>query len=219
MTLQTLHPSKMDHGQILSQWPSGGLEIPNPNTIRPAELKQLLAPLAADMLVHGLRIGAYVPPLEDLTPQLDAERSANLREAPKILPEDLRIRWDEWTAERILRSQRVIGPLWNNIKVGEETIRVSFSDGFCEVQGELLDDNLQPGVPMLCLKGNSHVSAIWCKTADQKLLCMNRLKAPGHGEQASSTWARRMHLFNTEGSRDISIQGHGEFALAASRFD
>jgi methionyl-tRNA formyltransferase len=219
VTLQTLHPTKMDHGKILLQWPSTGFEIPRPESIRPPELTELLAPLGSIMLVHAIRNNLHVPPIHDLTPQLNTEQEARLRKAPKIVPDDCRIRWSEWTASEILRRHRVIGPLWNHVNVGGDQVRVTFSDGFSLLESQAPNSSVPPGLPMLSIEGTGSHSALWCKTVDGKILSLSRLKVPGYGEQAATTWARKSQLFNLERSDEVSLGEQGDLVLASSGFE
>ncbi|KAI1502610.1 Formyltransferase [Biscogniauxia marginata] len=68
VSLQTLHPEKFDRGVVLAQTPSdpaapGALRIPPAATTH--HLLGLVKPVAAQMLVRGLRDGLHVPPLVD----------------------------------------------------------------------------------------------------------------------------------------------------------
>lgn len=64
------------------------------------------------MLVEALRDGVFVPPLEEAG-RLDRKRTeANISHAPKITKEDGHVRPSTWSAEDILRRNRVLGDLW-----------------------------------------------------------------------------------------------------------
>lgn len=77
-------------------------------------LRDMLAPLGADMLVEGLRAGVHVPPRRDVgwVPS-DEERRA-ITHAPKITKRDSEVRWDGWSPEIAARRARVLGDaLWS----------------------------------------------------------------------------------------------------------
>ncbi|KAJ9156414.1 Formyl transferase [Pleurostoma richardsiae] len=133
VTLQTLDPSRFDHGVVLAQTPPPGVEIPEGAT--PEALRGELAAAGAEMLVRGLREGVHVPPLVDVgwwKPQEGEEMS----HAPKIRKEDMEVDWagvrGPPSAEEMDRRARVLGQLWTRIAVaggeGEEpkAVRVIF---------------------------------------------------------------------------------------------
>ncbi|KAI9701559.1 MAG: Methionyl-tRNA formyltransferase [Candelina mexicana] len=112
ITLQTLHPSKFDHGTILAQT---AYPIPNPETCTVPQLLQYVAPKGAAMLVRGLRDRVFVPPYDEVERPEDTAQSLDrpLRRASMIHPEDSHINWGRWPAEEIVRKNRVLGPLWS----------------------------------------------------------------------------------------------------------
>ena len=112
VTLQTLHPTRMDAGAILAQTPAPGIAIPSAYHVSVEALTMRLASLSASLLVTGLRQRLFVPPVRDLTPELDVAALGELYHASKITPMDRHIDWTTWSAERICRHNRVIGPLW-----------------------------------------------------------------------------------------------------------
>lgn len=63
VSLQTLHPTKFDHGVILAQTPFPGIKH---DTTTVSELEALLAPMGADMLVQGIKERIYIPPTQIL---------------------------------------------------------------------------------------------------------------------------------------------------------
>ncbi|KAF9882239.1 formyl transferase [Colletotrichum karsti] len=110
VTLQTLHHKTFDHGTVLSQTPLPGIPIPENCTTQ--ELHDIVTPLAADMLVDGLRRGLHVPPLKDVGWKPEGEEVEKLCHAPKLTKHDRQINWAEWSADDIVLRQRVLGPLW-----------------------------------------------------------------------------------------------------------
>ena len=132
VTLQTLHPHKMDHGQILAQTPFPGFSIPHSDKITVPEFTELVAPIGGEMLVQGLRDALFVPPIVDLASSPDHSRSM-LRYAHKIMSKDRHVNWKEWTTGKILRRSRIVGPLWNCIVFSPtQKRRVIWSSSFSE---------------------------------------------------------------------------------------
>ncbi|KAI7088187.1 Formyltransferase [Hortaea werneckii] len=107
ITLQTMHPTRFDHGMILDQE-----EAPVPPQSTPEDLVDMLGPLGARMLAKGVESGIFVPPLTDFansgSPTIEPSH------APKITPEDRHIDWKSWTAEMVQTRDRVLGRLWDS---------------------------------------------------------------------------------------------------------
>ncbi|KAL1879891.1 hypothetical protein VTK73DRAFT_6703 [Phialemonium thermophilum] len=124
VSLQTLSEEAFDAGIVLSR--SSLVAIPGGTTV--PQLRDLLAPIGAELLVSSLRAGAHVPPL---APAADANHSSlpdssrRYRTAPKITTAD---RQAEWTGPRACSAAnmavraRVLGPLWSRAlrRDGEE---------------------------------------------------------------------------------------------------
>lgn len=119
VTLQTLHPRKLDQGKILLQTPPPGIPIPGPEESQVEDLIHLLAPIGASLLLKGIREEVYLPsnhPPKGTFPSLDDERNKSLRMypwAPKITPDDRHVDWRTWTADVIQRRAHVLGPVWS----------------------------------------------------------------------------------------------------------
>ena len=126
VTLQTMHPRHFDQGAILDQTPFPGFEHGCTTT---PELSSKMGPVGAAMLLKAIRNRSFVPPLEikgwahqHLHHQKSNHDDNNgnknellIRAAPKITAEDSHIDWSTWSAEEILRKQRIVGHLWNSI--------------------------------------------------------------------------------------------------------
>jgi methionyl-tRNA formyltransferase len=148
VTLQTLHAEKFDHGLILDQTPYPGVDIPNVASCTVPELVNFVGQLGAEMLVRGIRNRIFIPPIEDRrwykgvkmngggtasgSQNKEQDDPANLRLAPKITPEDRHINWGPWTGDAIVRRNRVLGPLWNTMRLkvngGVEKRRIILSN-------------------------------------------------------------------------------------------
>ncbi|TKA75831.1 hypothetical protein B0A55_04372 [Friedmanniomyces simplex] len=107
VTLQTMHPTRFDHGVILSQATTAiGQER------RVDEMVGLLGPVGADLLTSGIETGDFVPPYQTRDEQSSPSPASY---APKITPEDRRIDWDTWTADDIVLRDEVLGSLWDSV--------------------------------------------------------------------------------------------------------
>ena len=196
MTLQTLHPSKMDHGQILAQTPPPGLAIPSPDAISVAELTAMLARAGADMLVDGLRAALFVPPVEDLTPRSIDETA--LRRAPRIVPEDCHVDWTSWSAATILRRQRLIGPLWSYFRTPDGKRRIIWSGGFERMGG---------AEDVVDVTGTAVVSErdgyLYVWTSDEEVLRARTVTVEGLAKNKPGIVAGKARLIDAE--RDIVV--------------
>ncbi|CCU82347.1 methionyl-tRNA formyltransferase [Blumeria hordei DH14] len=110
VTLQTLDMKSFDRGIILDQtrpW----LEVPDLCTYD--GLLKLLTPLAADMLVRGLRRRIFLPPLHDMgwVPPVDQK----LIHARKITSADKMLPWNTHDIKSIIQGYRALGRLWSNV--------------------------------------------------------------------------------------------------------
>ncbi|KKF97027.1 Dityrosine transporter 1 [Ceratocystis platani] len=108
VSLQTLHETSFDRGLVLAQTPMPGLPVSENCTLD--DLNHLVAPVAAEMLVSGLRSCVHVAPQQSVG--WEPPIGYKLREAPRLGKQDARMDWDGWTAEEAARRSRVLGPLW-----------------------------------------------------------------------------------------------------------
>lgn len=114
VSLQTLHPTRFDEGQILDQTPTPGLTIAHPDEITTEELTDLLAPIGAKMLVNAIEERLYVPPYRPIQPH--SKDSSSITYAPKITSDLGAIDFDAFTLTEILRLGRAIKPLYGLVK-------------------------------------------------------------------------------------------------------
>ncbi len=186
ITLQTLHPQHFDHGTILAQTPYPGFEIPEPGNCTVRQLLGLVAPKGADMLVQGIRDRLYVPPLKEVGWFHGREDAQNLRRAPKVTSEDRHVDWNSWTAEDVLRRNRVIGPLWNMATCRESSApekRIIWDSGF-KATAVTANPDLLPGVPFA--DGQSKEHNLLVGTCDGKILEIDNAKV--EGEKSTRPW-------------------------------
>ncbi|WPG98947.1 Hypothetical protein R9X50_00174900 [Acrodontium crateriforme] len=108
VTIQTMHPTKFDHGKLVLQTPRPGVPITERAT--PHELLHSLGPIGAELLCDTIDKGLFIEPIRDLNMDEPVE---GLSHAPKITPEDRHIDWTKWSADEIQLRDRVLGRLWD----------------------------------------------------------------------------------------------------------
>lgn len=175
VSLQTMHPSRFDHGMILAQTLHPGYPIPEDCT--PEHLVEKLGQLSAEMLVKGIEEGVFVSP----TPAVNgADPEGKCEHAPKIQPEDRHICWSNWTADRIMRYDRAIGRLWDATTYqrcyahkGDTSKRVTFHGPWRQVSDEQVHEDgssMMGGQPVLCRVNGSKQRVLAMRTVDGNLL-------------------------------------------------
>ncbi|KAF2223600.1 hypothetical protein BDZ85DRAFT_235857 [Elsinoe ampelina] len=118
VTLQTLHPTKFDQGDIVDQTPRPGVELAysiDRKTNKSALFRNVdrLGLAGAEMLKENLESGAF------LTRRIESTIEGEVRHARKINKEDRRIKIHEWTAEELLRRDAVLALLWDRSTYGD----------------------------------------------------------------------------------------------------
>lgn len=184
LSLQTLDPLHFDHGEILAQTEYPGF-IHSCSTV--PELLALVAPKGAEMLLKGLKDHLHVPPRQDIGWSQNRKLNRALRHAPKITQDDRHIDWNSWTAETILRTQDVIGPLWNILQCPTvekfHMKRIIWTGGFSRFRGSF-DIFPKIGCPLVTgLHSNSQ--SIKIRTCDGQVLLVGEVKIEG-GKLAGS---------------------------------
>lgn len=168
VTLQTMHPTRFDHGDILAQTPPPGVPVPHDCT--PDGLLHVLGPLGAEMLSRGIETGVFVPPVTNFRDE-KAELQ-QLDHAPKVSSEDRHIDWHTWTADEIQLRDRVLGRLWDM-----ETYSRCFLDrspkrttfhGPWTVRSNSVDGIGTPGQTLLSFDESGSNRSLAFKTADGK---------------------------------------------------
>lgn len=175
VTLQTLHPKHFDQGIILDQ---NRYILPDNGECTVNQLRDFLAPRAAELLIDALRAGKHI--------RLSAGRSAtdlsntdvnhqSLIHARKIEPEDAQIDWQQWTSNKILRVQRVIGPVWNYFMPdnNSKAFRVQwhdleYVDPSMPMENNMMMHEQESGVPFILSGSDGEIACL--KTCDGKFL-------------------------------------------------
>lgn len=100
VTVQTLHPTKFDHGDIISQ----SLSVDILDTDNFASLQEKLALVGADLLSDVITGGKYANP-----PHFNSPETYSL--APKLAPAMSEVKWSSMTSRQIRRLNDALGPL------------------------------------------------------------------------------------------------------------
>ncbi|KAL8674956.1 MAG: hypothetical protein Q9168_000659 [Polycauliona sp. 1 TL-2023] len=194
VTLQTLHPTQFDEGRIVAQTPYPGIEH-RAGTVE--ELQYLTAPLGADMLIQSLKDGSFVPPIREVGWYNSAGTSKDFTYASKIGPTDRHLDWATWSADDILRRQRVIGPLWNTTQIGNDSKRKELKRIIWDHGFHLLEEqcHLFPAVGHPIIVGlRGAAPKVYIRTCDGNVLVANSVKIEGETIAEASHAAKRNGL-------------------------
>ena len=169
VTLQTMHPTRFDHGTILAQTPSPGIAVPEDCT--PDELLKVLGPLGADMLCNGIEQGLFVPTQENAGAGIPDPQQ--LDHAPKITPEDRHIDWSTWTADGIILRDRVLGRLWDMETYKRcsafTSKRVTFHGPWTKLRSREPPSGT-PGQPIIVTSEGSKEFKLGMRTCDEQII-------------------------------------------------
>lgn len=221
VTVQTLHPSKFDEGQILAQTPWPGIDIPNPDEITSPELKKLLAKVGSDLLVHSLRERLYLQEIG----QTESQQRQELRQAPKLTPESRHINFSSMTSTHILRLDRALGSLWvvpfvpSDAKSAAPNARLLIGSGLRIADANELNcvspdilDNIKTGIPFCVVPKTDSIelstSPLLVRTADGEYLSIAEITVSGIKPGKSAAVASKAHLFkevSTFSNKDTKV--------------
>ena len=211
VSLQTMHPTKFDHGTVLAQ--AGGITIHNLTT--PNAILNQLAPLGAELLCEAIDEGLFVPPLRDLMEGKSVPQQLDL--APKIAPADRHIDWQSWTADEILLRERALGDLWDTQTFsrcgsedasGDDQTHVTFHGPWMKAKADVPAE--KAGEPFLAFVPYVKGRALAIKTVDGHVVAPHSAtiegKKKGKGLQALNErlrW-REMDQRDEAGGRDLA---------------
>lgn len=176
--------------------------------------------MGAEMLINGIRNRVFVPPLKEVKSQFEGVDAKDLTHAPKITPEDRRIKWREWTWTEIKRRQRVLGSLWSIAKpaFARKQSEKELHDGlikrpqekrviFDEIE-EVSEDSVPGSYRMSSSRGTpftlgsaqrtAHDKALYVYSADKKLLRLKKLKFEGERFNDALIAAQKARMFDLE---------------------
>ena len=210
VSLQTLHPTKFDRGTVLAQTPYPGIKY-DATTV--PELGALLAPMAADMLVRGIREGVYIPPFPDSASHGEIDNTIALRLAPKITSNDRHVQWHSWTAQEIMRRSNIVGPMWNyvtcKITGRQEQRRIIWVSGF-RLSTENIGQVTTKGRPIMT--GFQEKSqSIHITTCDGQVLTADEVKLEGQGVTEFSHAAKHAGMVGLPIAQDYISQKYAVF--------
>lgn len=194
MTLQTLHPTRFDEGIIVAQTPYPGFEH---QAATVDELQALTAPLGANMLIQSLKDGSFVPPIREVGWYNSALASREVTHASKIGSKDRHLDWTTWSADDILRRQRIIGPLWNmtnTIAIGKDGERKGVKRIIWEHGFRLLEEecHLFPAIGHPIVVGlHGATPKVYIRTCDGNVLVANSVKVEGEATTEAFHAAKR----------------------------
>lgn len=220
VTLQTLHPTNFDEGTIIDQTPFPGIEH-GTETIE--ELRELLAPIGAKMLVQAIKDGSFVSPIQKVSREKGDRSATELSYAHKIGPKDRHIDWTTWTASDILRRQKIIGPLWNITQAltkdkrgqREAAKRVIWDRGFRLLEEEF---HLFPAIGHPIIVGlHGSRQKVHIRTCDGNVLVVEKVKIEGQTTTDASLAARRTGLVPISMDRNALQESPHDFATFHSK--
>ncbi|KAL8943081.1 MAG: hypothetical protein Q9216_001281 [Gyalolechia sp. 2 TL-2023] len=197
VTLQTLHPTNFDEGEIISQTPYPGIKH---GAMTVEELRDLLAPIGAQMLVRAINDYCFVPPLQTRGWYKNTQSLSNLTYASKITSKDRHIDWATWTATDILKRQRIVGPLWNTTEAwikgldgkSKEPKRIIWDQGFRLLKDEC---HLFPAAGHPIVVGlHGSTQQVYIRTCDGQTLVADRVKIEGQTTTEAFLAAKRTGL-------------------------
>ncbi|KAH5651498.1 hypothetical protein HBI23_168020 [Parastagonospora nodorum] len=115
VSIQTLHPTRFDHGTVLAQTPAPGIAISRDATA--AGLGEELAAVGARMLVDVLRERMYLAPHRDV-----GWYAGSIAHAPKTTKQDRKVCFAEKSLYEIMAVQRALGDPWCMLSNGERLL-------------------------------------------------------------------------------------------------
>lgn len=124
VSLQTLHPEKFDRGRILDQTAKPGVPISDTTTYD--DLVETLGHDGAEMLTRYIESGSYAT--DPHVSSSDQQSVSSNRYAPKITSAVKALDARDWTADELLRRDRVIGPLWDMFPASDSSDRIKSDD-------------------------------------------------------------------------------------------
>jgi len=163
------------------------------------------------MLVQGLRDRVFVPPLKEVSwwsnPQL-RDQAPKIRHAPKITPKDRCIDWSSFSANEILRRQRVLGSLWNMATGLDKRKRVIMTLSYLSVLDDVPME--EPGLPFLWSPSSLEGPYLVVKTKDRQFLRIVEMTVEGEQRAEAVRAATKARLLRDGGVNRALVTFHGK---------
>jgi methionyl-tRNA formyltransferase len=141
VTVQTLHPTRFDHGLLLAQTPTPGFPVSSHRSKSPTtvlELAKTLGKEGARLLTDVLTSRAFVEPLKLVNPLSDEDMELvtggkGVSKARKLKKEEARVNWKEDGVDDVLKRMLVFGRVWDenvhakfSLRLGSDPVRVLY---------------------------------------------------------------------------------------------
>lgn len=210
VTVQTLHETRFDEGEIVLQTPKPGITIPDPDSITAPQLKDILADIGAQMLVQTIKDRLYLNPQGS---NIESRSPDKLRMAPKLSTESRHVDFASMTSVQIMRLRRALGELWavpatpagikgmndnTRLKFKDSHIRLTRSDEVESIPAEVLA-SIEPGRPFcvgpLRERIETSMAPLLVKVADGEVLAISQMIVSGMPLANASALASRARLF------------------------
>lgn len=210
VSIQTLHPSNFDGGTILDQ---REVSVPSPVNCSFEELRDVLAPIGAEMLLKTLQNELYISP-QSIPPPPDSHL-VKYSLAPKITAQMMQVDFGEHDSGQILRMSRVMPRLWAEVVLNpkkipdhlhpSQTTRIVFGKTLVtmdpdiknKIQERIMD--LEPGLPCAVIPLSESVTTsmepLFVRTKDNKILAIYYMTVAGHHSNSGAASAAKAGLF------------------------
>jgi methionyl-tRNA formyltransferase len=189
VSIQIMHHSKFDHGEIILQTPAPGFQIGNDMTTE--DLSNELATQGAALLRDCVERGLFINP-QFLRSHVDIRNERALDHAKKITPEDGHINWVKWPAHRIQCAARALGRLWDDTTVKQcndkaEATRVTYDGKWkvvkpSDIEALRSDRPLVAGDPVRIVSSGTDQPEIAFATLDNHFVKPESITIAGQGK-------------------------------------
>ncbi|KXT04203.1 hypothetical protein AC578_122 [Pseudocercospora eumusae] len=184
VSLQTMHPTKFDHGIVLAQ---DECYVPADCTLQ--QLSSTLGQKGALLLRSAIETATFVEP--EPAGIINSAQTEQLDHAPKITKEDSHIDWKTWTSDKVLRYGRVL-ELWDETVheacFGHKAARVKYHGPWRIVDPKLISivktgSIPGPGQPIAFREHGRKETHLAISSADDKLVTPSSASIEGKKER------------------------------------
>lgn len=215
VSVQRLHPSKFDEGQVLLQ---ELFQIRNHQDIKYRDLHDQLAALGARNLVEVLKQRLYLMPENSY----QREEPAHVKTATKLSPQSRQVNFEKMSSVTVTRMFRALDKLWFAI-VGKTQKGTSGDLRMILNQdirvANLPDDNVpasmleevKTGIPFKITAEGKHPAGqeqLYVRCADGKYICFSEAIVSGYSSDNAAILAKKADLFDPN-----SVINHGKITI------